>query len=127
MDEHSYIRSIHRQLSKSVHRWKINARYVRGVPDCWYSGPGGDLWVEYKYLPRAPRRDFTPQLSANQKHWLQHRHEEGREVAVVIGTPAGAAILTDGEWEGPVQPPTTWTINKEVARWIEQQTLHTST
>lgn len=122
--EHAYIKSIHSRIPRSVHKWKIAANFVRGIPDAWYSGSDTDLWVEYKYLKRRPVRSFTPALSANQKRWLRDRHKEGRNVAVIVGTPDGAAILLDREWEGKVEVPSQWFTQKEVAAWI---TAFTST
>jgi hypothetical protein len=126
-DEHSFVRKVHRYLPDEVYKWKINARFVRGVPDAWYSGPGGDLWVEYKYLSRTPAHAFTPQLSAHQAKWLRERHNEGRQVAVVVGCPQGSVVLTDREWERQVAVPDTWNTARGVAKWITQQTSYMST
>lgn len=122
MNEHGFVRQVHRRLPHDLHVWKINARYVRGVPDAWYSGPAGDVWVEYKYLQRTPTKRFTPDVTALQSKWLSHRHEEGRNVAVVVGCPAGAVILTDHEWTGQVATPDAWKTPQEVAEWIKTQT-----
>ena len=97
MTEHGYIRSIHRRLPASIYRWKINDNFEGGVADAYYSGEEGDLWIEYKYLPALPKRSTTPIrtcLSAQQRLWLTRRHSEGRQVAVVIGSPDGAVIQT---------------------------------
>lgn len=122
MDEHGFIRSVHKKLPQAVHAWKINARFANGVPDTWYSGGGGDLWVEYKYLKKTPVRRFTPGLSALQRKWLRDRLEEGRRVAVIVGTPAGACVLTDGGWEGSVAV-TEWLSKQEVVEWICRHVL----
>jgi hypothetical protein len=103
MNEHSYIRSIHRKLPDDIYKWKINDNYQAGVADAYYSGIGGDLWVEYKYVKALPARGDTTvktTLSAQQKIWLRARHEEGRNVAVVVGSPDGHLLQTaPGEWE----------------------------
>lgn len=125
MDEHSFIRSVHRYISPEVYRWKINARFARGIPDAWYSGPAGDLWVEYKWLPQSPRR-FVPKLSANQRKWLRDRYQEGRRVAVIIGCPQGAMILTDRKWEQRVEVDR-WQNRKAIADWINAMTELSST
>ena len=127
MNEHAFIDAIHRRLSRGVYRWKINARFVRGVPDAWYSGPGGDVWVEYKFLPTQPKRPTAIGLSANQIHWLNHRYNENRAVAVIVGTPEGAYVLTDRCWNDRLNP-TAEKIEKYkgAAAWIERQTLSTS-
>jgi len=127
VNEHSFVQGVHRRLSAAVYRWKINARYANGVPDAYYSGPKGDVWVEYKWLPRAPRQ-FEPakKLSALQAKWLRDRSNEGRHVAVVVGSPAGALIFEHRSWESSTSTQT-WITHTEVARWIEQQTLSAST
>lgn len=127
--EHSFIRAVHRRLSDEVYRWKINARFARGVPDCFYSGGGGDLWVEYKYLAKTPARSFTPGLTALQRDWLDRRATEGRTIAVIVGCPAGARVLQRGEWSGKVYvpQPAGWLSVNEVVQWIELQTLSIST
>lgn len=127
MDEHSFVRSVHNQLPSRVHRWKINARFARGVPDAWYSGDRGDVWVEYKWLPRTPVRQFTVELSGNQRKWLRDRHLEGRTVAVIIGTPSGAVVLTGRQWEQTQKVVGEWMTRRQVAQWIEALTCSTST
>lgn len=118
MDEHAFIRSIHRHIPRSVYKLKIAMRFARGVPDAWYSGDQGDLWVEYKYIKPTPSKKRQIGLSANQVKWLNDRFREGRSVAVVIGTPSGNAILTDLMWCNDTWVPTTWLTNKETATWI---------
>ena len=94
MVESQFTQAINRAVREhGVYCWKISDRYRAGVPDCWYSGPGGDIWIEYKYLKRQPRRWYTPGLSQLQLQWLNERHEEGRRVAVVVGCPDGAQWL----------------------------------
>ena len=105
MNEHSFIRSVHRQLPDSVYKWKINDPYSGGVADAYYSDSGGDIWVEYKYLKVLPKRDTTCVkygLTPTQILWLNNRHAEGRNVAVVVGSVEGHVILTDGEWDKPL-------------------------
>lgn len=104
MTEHSYIRSIHSRLRKDlpdVYVWKINDPYQGGVADAYYSG-SRDLWVEYKYLKALPKRATTriePGLSELQKDWLRERHAQGRNVAVIIGSPDGSMILPGITWD----------------------------
>lgn len=125
MDEHSFVRSVHRHLPSAIYKWKINARFIKGVPDAWYSGPGGDLWVEYKFSQRTPKKRVSLNLSANQQHWLNSRHREGRMLAVVFGCPLGSIILDDATWDGNIAVPSTWLSPKKVAEWITAQTLCT--
>lgn len=103
MNEHSFIRSIHRRLPKDIYAWKINDNYQGGVADAYYSRRGGgDIWVEYKYIPALPKRQHTLvqfNLSELQKDWLRERNLDGRTVAVVVGSPAGSLILPGTAWE----------------------------
>ena len=106
MNEHGFIRSVHRQLPDEIYKWKINDNFQGGVADTYYSGKGGDLWIEYKYLKVLPKRPSTvikTSLSAQQGMWLTERHNEGRTVALVIGSPDGIVLLTSpDEWNTPL-------------------------
>ena len=105
MNEHSYIKAIHRLLPSDLYKWKINDNFHGGVADAYYSGPAGDLWIEYKYLSKPPKKHDTAIktcLSDQQLHWLKSRQQEGRNVALVVGITAPEAykhqnslILTD--------------------------------
>ena len=102
--ETRYIGSVHKKLPKSYAE-KNNNPYRSGTPDVWYSGVEGDLWVEYKYLPALPKRtEVLPDLSPRQKRWLGNRLDEGRNVAVVLGTPEGGVIYRDRAWLVPLTP-----------------------
>lgn len=127
MNEHGYVRAINSRISKSVYQLKINLRFRRDVADSYYSGPGGDLWVEYKWLAKTPVNYFTPDLRPGQRRWLNDRYSEGRCVAVIVGTPDGGMILTNGAWNKKQQSPEQWLSHAEVVKWIEQTTLSTST
>lgn len=104
MTEHTYIRSIHERLRKAataIYIWKINDPYQGGVADAYYSGHT-DMWIEYKYLKSLPKRESTvivPGLSQLQKDWLRARHQEGRKVCVIVGSPDGSLILPGVSWE----------------------------
>jgi len=80
---------------------KLNMRMVQGIPDCWYSGTKTDLWVEWKYKKQLPATiDLTDKknfLTANQELWLRQRHEEGRNVAVGLGTTKGGVLYFAGD------------------------------
>lgn len=98
MNETSYIKSIHRRLSKDVYWWKINDRFTNGVPDAWYCGvAGGHLFVEYKFVA-LPVRDTTivrVALSSPQIEWLDARSKQGIPVAVVVGSQDGGLWIDD--------------------------------
>ena len=105
--ETTFINALHRKLPKSVYHMKNNNPYTGGIPDCYYSGQSGDLWVEFKYLPTMPvRAEVHPAklLSALQTEWLNGRHTEGRNVAVIIGAPKGGVLLVDRAWEVSLSP-----------------------
>lgn len=125
MSEHGFVRSIHRKLPKEVYRWKVADRFTNGVPDAWYSGPAGDVWVEYKYIPRTPRKAYRVEITDLQKKWLMERAIEGRNVAVIVGCPTGAAIFQGAVWVDEQQKridPLTLSI-AEIAQWLATQTL----
>lgn len=70
--ETNFIQRVHRHLPKNIYRWKIAAAFNNGVPDCYYSGPQNDLWIEYKAA--------NGRLSDLQSNWLTKRWDEGRNV-----------------------------------------------
>jgi len=119
MHESTFTRAINKKLPTEIYVWKVNARYAPGVPDCWYSGPTGDLWIEWKYLPKMPKR-HKPKLSALQSKWLNSRYDEGRNVAVLVGSPEGVAIYEDKAWDD--QKSITQLYSRiEIAQWIHSR------
>lgn len=87
--ENQFIAGVHKYLP-DVYFEKMNNPYRGGTADVWYSGVLGDLWVEYKFLPKLPRRGLIiPDLSELQKRWIHNRRNEGRRVHVIVGCPAG--------------------------------------
>lgn len=99
MNESGFTSSINKKLPSQVFSWKINCRFANGTPDAWYSALRSDLWVEYKFLQKFPVKGVKPKLSALQLKWLKERHNEGRNVAVVVGSPNGCLIYENLEWE----------------------------
>jgi hypothetical protein len=99
MNEHSYVRSIHRHLPDDVFVWKICDKFAGGVPDAWYHGPDGKIiFVEYKYVATFPSRASTrikPKLSSLQINWLTQRQAAGINVALVIGSTYGGLLIED--------------------------------
>ena len=124
--ETSFIASIHRRFdSDAPYHVKMNNPFASGIPDVFYSGANGDLWVEYKFLPRLPSRSTTvvvPDLSPDQKRWLGNRLDEGRNVAVVMGVGAKhAAVYRNREWLQPLtkeQLEARLVLRQDVAKWI---------
>lgn len=101
MNEHSFIRSVHRSLHNNVTKWKIHDRYNGGVPDSFYMGAKGSLWAEYKYLKQLPKRDSTNLrlgLSPLQIEWLNLLYEYNHTVCVILGVENTALILLEKQW-----------------------------
>lgn len=123
MHESNYTAAVNRLLPKEIYSWKINARFSSGVPDSYYSANKGDLWVEYKIIRTNPKL-IKPKLRPLQAQWLRKRYEEGRNVAVIVETPKGAAVFTRLTWE-EAHPAThvTFHTRKGVAAWITSQCL----
>jgi hypothetical protein len=95
MNESGFISKVHKKLPKSTYRVKFSDKFAGGIPDCWYSGSDGDVWVEYKYQETPGHK---PNLSDLQKAWLIDRTAEGRNVACVVGTPKGVIIYEGTSW-----------------------------
>lgn len=122
MNEHGFVRSVHRQLSPDIFVWKINDKYAGGVPDAFYAGPARCLFIEYKYV-KLPKRDTTlvkTSLSEQQKLWLDRMSGMDKHVALVIGSILGTIII-DKDWDYPI--PTELfrqraMSTKAVAQWI---------
>lgn len=103
--ETTFYQSIHRLLKPQqpkIYNEKMYNPLRGGTPDVWYSGYGGDLWVEYKWIPKLPKRvpvRMYKELSPLQLSWLNTRYEEGRNVRCILGTPEGCWIFRDRLWE----------------------------
>ena len=96
MNEHSFIKSIHRKLPPEIFKWKIHDTYTGGVPDVMYGGPSGILFAEYKYVPKLPVKDSTlikTTLAPLQIQWLNRMVDCGQIAAVIVGIEKHALIL----------------------------------
>ena len=107
--ETRYYTAVHKLLPpiRELHREKMHNIYRGGTADVWYSGNLDDLWVEYKWLAKLPVKAFVrleKELTPLQQQWLEVRHEEGRNVAVILGTPEGAWICEGVAWKEPLDP-----------------------
>lgn len=122
--ETRFIGNIHK-LIPQVYAEKMNNPWRAGTPDVYYSGDVGDLWVEYKFIERIPRsKEILPELTPRQSRWLNNRYDEGRNVAVVLGTPLGGVIYRNKEWLTPLDSEALEALvipRKEVALWILSQ------
>ena len=74
MTEREFIAKIHKALDSEIYKWKIHDAYHGGVPDAYYSGPAGCMFIEYKYHRKMPVRltsKINTKTSSQQKLWLQ--------------------------------------------------------
>lgn len=105
MDEHGFIRYVHSKLDPQLVKWKIHDQFAGGVPDAYYLGAKGPLWVEYKYLKALPKRELSPVrtcLTEGQKIWLNDLERCKQPCALVIGHENRAVILQHGRWNTDV-------------------------
>ena len=73
------------------------------MPDWYLSGNHQELWLEVKYLSKVPRIvDPTKLLTALQQMWLTDRAREGRNVAVLIGSPDAHVLYPGTLWKKPM-------------------------
>lgn len=123
--ENRRIQAVSKLLHQSVYREKMHNPYRGGTPDMWYSGPRGDLWVEWKWTPKLPSNDATlvvPNLSELQKKWLLGREIERRNVYVVLGHKDGNVVMSIGAAVGGMSAGFCRAhsiSNRATAHWIE--------
>ena len=100
MQERHFINKIHKRLSSDIYKWKINDAYHGGVPDVFYSGPGGHCFVEYKYKKELPKKHNTFikfGVTAQQCAWLNARKDEGVPVFVALGV--GKSVVFNNNFD----------------------------
>ena len=106
MNEHSFVKSVHRKLPIDLYKWKIHDSYTNGVPDAMYAGDKAILFIEYKYVPALPKIKTTPikiNLSKLQLQWLDNFVDMGHNAIVVVGTEdKNVLILQDKQWNKPI-------------------------
>ena len=56
MNESQYTQAVMRNIPNTILKWKINASFAKGVPDAYFSGDDRDIWVDFKYLHKLPKR-----------------------------------------------------------------------
>jgi len=129
VNEHSFIKAVHRSLPSEIYRWKIHDTYTGGVPDAFYAGPAGMIFIEYKYIKTLPKKAETPiknTLSTLQVVWLTRMHNFGHTVAAVIGIGNNVIVLGDDElWQKDVSQD--WYNKNKMTRaeyslWLTRQT-----
>jgi hypothetical protein len=107
--ETRYYTAVHKLLPRIIHREKMHNIYRGGTADVWYSGNLDDLWVEYKWLTKLPKKApvrLDKLLSPLQLNWLRGRYVEGRNIVVILGSPEGAWVFENLDWEKAIDPTT---------------------
>jgi hypothetical protein len=126
--ETRFIKAVHKLLPRELYREKMHNVYRGGTPDVWYSGNLDDLWAEYKVISKLPKKApvcLDRLLSPLQQQWLEGRHEEGRNLVVILGTPEGAWVFEGTAWKAPLDPAVVRTqgLSKQnVADYIKNRT-----
>jgi hypothetical protein len=123
--ETSFYGRVNKRLPVDVHVEKMHNFYRGGTPDIWYSGPSGDLWAEYKWIPKLPVKQTTPikaDLTGLQLLWLYDAWTKGRNVCVIVGSPQGCAILRDGAWRSDISHAEFKYTELQVTSWLIGQT-----
>lgn len=131
--ETTFSNAVRAALPKDIYSMKNSNQYVAGVPDLWFSGPKGDLWVEMKFISKLPsKRIIRPYelLTSLQEQWLRSRYEEGRNVAVMIGckhdNKIKGLVLTHLAWERDISPQDFYALivsKSELANFIQEQVM----
>lgn len=107
--ETTFIASVHKHLPRDLYSMKNHNVYNGGIADVWYDDVR-DMWIEYKFIV-IPKRDTTvidlvggkdPTISVLQQNWLRDRHENGRQVAVVVGCKEGGVWFGQDIWMHPI-------------------------
>ena len=131
MNEHSFIKSVHRYLHPDVYSWKIHDTFTGGVPDAMYVGPNSLLFIEYKYVKKLPKKLTTNvrhTLSPLQAQWLD-RINGPAKAALVVGVDNTAVILVN-DFSANIS---TLSVLEEgisrqdVANWIYRETFEVKT
>ena len=103
-------------------RWKIHDTYTGGVPDAWYAGPAGTLFVEYKYvlLPKKSTTRIKVGLSAQQRLFLNRLIEYHLPCVIIVAHQTGAAIFSPTEVDNGLlkESFSTPLSVSEIADWI---------
>lgn len=102
--ERRFIDKIHRRLDPTI--WKQSTTGIagsNGIPDYYYEGPTGGLWIEYKAVAgNFPQIiniiDKRPKLTPLQRQWVDRAFNNTVEVAVILGGDQGGIIFTQGTW-----------------------------
>ena len=97
--ESGIIDRLHRKMSKSIYKMKMNMGMgaPNGVPDYYYEGDAGSCWVEYKYSQVAlpSRRGLKLGLSLLQEGWLVRAVSNNIPAYVITGDDYGNYWIDD--------------------------------
>lgn len=129
--EATYRNSVHKHINKKhVYFASMGGAYVAGVPDVYYEGNAGCIWVEWKNFQNLPNlislsnKSSASKLSALQQSWLRRAAMNGVKTAVICGSPDGGIIFNGISWDGPMTRED-FTISAlsraEIAAWITTQ------
>lgn len=100
--ETTFTRSVNKHIP-FVYHVKMHNPYTSGIPDVWYSGAKGDLWAEYKFVQNLPvRGGIYFNLTKLQLKWLRDRHEEGRNVILIVGCALGGVWVPFGIFDSAI-------------------------
>ena len=92
MQERQFITKIHKKLPISIYKWKINDSYHGGVPDCFYSGPAGHCFVEYKFKKELPKIIVTGSAKRNPDVIAKYLGIEQGDIVKIVGTSETSGI-----------------------------------
>lgn len=127
-----FVGSVHKHLDKAVYRVGMANPYTGGIPDQYYEGSRSELWVEYKFYPKLPpildllNRKARTKLSGLQETWLKRAYGNGRNVAVILGTPDGGIIFHNLSWQIEYERDAcviATRSRKDIAEWIYNETM----
>ena len=130
MNEHGFVKKVRKKLreTKKLRRiWKINDNFQGGIPDAYYLA-SNDLWIEYKYLPRLPKRGSTvivPEVSELQYGWLEDLQAGGNSAWIVVGHPGKVWMTDDLELCKQGIPCSTFVDQSIMVSDLVEQILHT--
>lgn len=125
MKESGLIAAVNRPLVLYSHSNTGSSMNTNGLPDRYYDGPAGDLWVEFKMLQHMPRNStVVGEYSALQLKWMKRRYVYSGfvpNVIGVVGLPNRTAVIqrTPEEWEGGSHVSVAVPL-KEVSIWIQE-------
>jgi hypothetical protein len=125
-----YYRSILKLLPRGLYVEKMYNPLKGGTPDLWLSGTADDLWLEVKFVNpipvHVPIRIYKI-LSPLQRKWLSDRYTEGRNTAVLLGTPKGSIIIENKDWEvlDVLAAETEWLDKQQIANHLSERLMFT--